>query len=157
MLRDLARRRNIVHRGRQADIEPGLGRDPRERNARIRKPVENVGMIGRRRREDDAVQRRGPDETDHFERAVHDRFDRQNDQPVASAMQSFERAPLQFDDIARTRLFVDQADKIGLSPDKALRKNIGMVVELLRRTEHLFAQCGRDMRFVVEDARHAFG
>src|SRR3546814_19054881 len=88
---------------------------------------------------------------------IHNRFDRQHDQAIASAVQPFEGAPLQFDDIARAWFFIDQTDEIGLPPDKALRQNIGMVVELLGRPEHLLAQCGRDMRFVVNDARHAFG
>src|SRR3546814_8485933 len=75
---------------------------------------------------------------------IHNRFDRQHDQAIASAVQPFEGAPLQFDDIARAWFFIDQTDEIGLPPDKALRQNIGMVVELLGRPEHLLAQCGRD-------------
>src|SRR3546814_1614072 len=31
-----------------------------------------------------------------------------------------------------------------------------MIVEFLCRAEHLFAQGGRDMRFIVENARYAF-
>src|SRR3546814_19389984 len=48
-------------------------------------------------------------------------------------------------------------DELPITPDKALRQNMGMVVERLGRPEHLLAQCGRDMLFVVKDARHAFG
>src|SRR3546814_4792921 len=32
-----------------------------------------------------------------------------------------------------------------------------MIVEFLCRAEHLFAQGGRDMRFIVENPRYAFG
>ena len=150
MLGDLARRSDVVDQIVIADIEQPGRRDPRERQARRLELFEDQRMVGRRRGEDDAVERRRPQRRDDFAAVLTRRSDGDHEQPIALSLEPLEHPHLQIVAITRTWIFRDESEEERALPDKSLGEDVGMIVQVTRGKLNAFRSsaltCGSPLR-----------
>jgi hypothetical protein len=116
--------------------------------------ADQLRILGHRWRQHQAGQPRAPHQIaqllGQLRRRCVARVDLQAEAHLAAHRQ---RAVLHGDDVVRVRVVVDQADRPGLGAAQAARRQVGPVVELGNRLEHIVARARLHRRLVVDHPR----